>query len=127
MTTISSHAIWFSDRRNVNPIALMVTTTALALFAPLAAGIIQSSISRSREALADASAVEYTKNPRGLRNTLFKISKGSELNCRKATAHLFISSPIALRGDGQMGVGQKMFSTHPPIKELIKRLYSYNL
>ena len=76
-------------------------------------------MSRQREYLADASAVEFTRNPDGLASALAKLAGDDvryEANC--AVAPLYIVNPeLKLRGGAD-----NWFSTHPPIVERIKRL-----
>lgn len=92
----------------------------LLILAPIAATLLQLAISRSREFAADAGGAAISGNPLGLASALRKISAGNEAkplnNSGPATAHMFIINP--LRGGGVM----KLFSTHPPIAERIKRL-----
>lgn len=93
----------------------------MAVIAPIAAAIIQMSISRSREYLADASGAGITKNPYGLASALEKLTKASQIipmNATPATAHLFIVNPLT--GKSFMN----LFSTHPPLEERIARLRS---
>jgi heat shock protein HtpX len=94
---------------------------AMAILAPLAATIIQMTISRSREYLADASGAGITKNPYGLAAALEKLTKAAQiipLNANPSTAHLFIVNPLS--GKSLMN----LFSTHPPLEERIARLRS---
>lgn len=84
--------------------------------------LIQSAISRQREYLADASAVQYTRNPRGLAGALKKIggfSKGSQIQSDSAemTRHFFFSE-----ASSSLFSSLNLFSTHPPLKERIKEL-----
>ncbi len=92
----------------------------LIFLAPIAATLLQLAVSRSREYFADQGGAEFSKNPLALASALRKISHGNELKTVKssgpATAHLFIINP--LKGGGLM----KLFSTHPPIEERIKKL-----
>ena len=94
---------------------------AMAIFAPLAAAVIQMAISRSREYLADASGASITKNPYGLASALEKLTNASQIipmNAKPSTAHLFIVNPLS--GKAFMN----LFSTHPPLAERIARLRS---
>lgn len=82
--------------------------------------LIKASVSRQREFLADASAVQYTRNPAGIAGALKKIAGfegGSLLNSPAApeASHMFF-------GQGLRGGLQSVFSTHPPIEERIRRL-----
>jgi heat shock protein HtpX len=94
---------------------------AMAIFAPLAAAVIQMTISRSREYLADAGGAGITKNPYGLASALEKLTKASQivpLDAQPSTAHLFIVNPLS--GKSLLN----LFSTHPPLAERIARLRS---
>lgn len=94
---------------------------AMAIFAPLAAAVIQMAISRSREYLADAGGASITKNPYGLATALEKLTKASQIipmDAQPSTAHLFIVNPLS--GKAFMN----LFSTHPPLAERIARLRS---
>ncbi len=104
-------------------IIMIIIGLALAILAPLIAYLIKMGISRQREYLADASAAQLTRYPPGLASALEKISKDPDPlvdNANKATAHLFISTPFRKK----KGFVTKLFSTHPPIQERIKRLKS---
>jgi heat shock protein HtpX len=105
------------DRENQNPLALVVSLVVLML-APIAAMLLKSAISRKREALADATAVSYTRNPAGLRKALEVLASDTTVVRQKsnAVAHIWIESPL----DGQ--TVSKLFSTHPPIQERIATL-----
>lgn len=96
-------------------LGLLVT----AIVAPLAALLIQLAISRSREYGADEGAAKLTGMPMSLASALKKLegySKRIPSGVEPSTAHLFIVNP--LRGDALF----KLFSTHPPIQERVKRL-----
>ena len=92
----------------------------LAILAPLFARLLQLSISRQREYLADASAVRLTRNPKGLADALQKISGDGEVleAANRATAHLYIVNPVKNFEKRAKG----LFSTHPPIQERIEIL-----
>lgn len=93
----------------------------MAILAPLAAAIIQMSISRSREYLADAGGAKVSGKPYGLASALEKLSRASQAIAMKAnpsTAHMFIVNPLTGRSL------MNLFSTHPPIEERIARLRS---
>lgn len=103
---------------------LMLLGVILALISPIIATVMQLSISRRREFLADASGALLTKNPDSLANALEKISKDkSVLNvATNATAHLFIVNPFKGKEFGIWFAG--LFDTHPPVEERIKILRS---
>src|SRR3712207_4353509 len=75
---------------------MMLVAIVLAILAPLFARLLQLSISRQREFLADATAVRLTRNPKGLADALQKISGDREVleAANRATAHLYIVNPI---------------------------------
>jgi len=115
-----------SDRDNGNIGAiLMLVGIILALLSPLIAKIIQLSISRRREFLADATGVSITKYPEGLASALEKLSNDKEPleAANKATAHLYIVNPLKNHHDS-IGWFANLFNTHPPISERIKALRS---
>ena len=78
---------------------------------------MQIAISRKREFLADATAIEFTRNPDGLISALIKISSDpNELkNASKSTAHMYISSPFRSNKTN-------LFSTHPATEDRIEAL-----
>jgi len=97
---------------------------ALAIFAPLAASLIQMALSRTREYKADEGAAQLTGNPGGLAAALEKLSAYSRklpLAATRQTAHLFIVSPLSGKGLAAL------FSTHPPIEERVARLRAMRL
>lgn len=98
---------------------LVIIGIVLAILAPIFATLIQLSISRKREYLADASGALLTRYPEGLASALRKISSYNAPlgHAHNATAHLFISNPFGAKAK----IGN-LFSTHPPIEERIKRL-----
>jgi heat shock protein HtpX len=92
------------------------------IIAPIAAQLIQLSISRKREFLADASGALLTRYPDALASALRKISSYSQplQHASSATAHLYISNPFG-PGAARSFV-TKLFSTHPPVEERIAAL-----
>ena len=116
---ISRFAMFFGggrddDREGMNPVALIATI----ILAPIAAMLIQSAISRSREYDADAGGAALVGSPDGLVSALKKIEAGSQaipLDASAATAHLFIIKPSL---SGLLG----LFSTHPPTDQRIAAL-----
>lgn len=112
-----------NDREGGNAIFIIIGII-LSILAPIAATLIQLSVSRKREYLADASGSLLTRYPEGLASALEKISQYGKPMKRQATAiaHLYIANP---QGSGKFAkkVGN-LFSTHPPVEERIKRLRS---
>jgi heat shock protein HtpX len=101
---------------------MIVVAIVLAVLAPLFARLLQLSISRQREYLADATAIQLTRNPKGLADALQKISGDREVLevANRATAHLYIVNPIKKFEKRAKG----LFSTHPPVEERIQILRS---
>ena len=101
-------------------IIMILIAVVLAILAPLFARLLQLSISRQREFLADATAVRLTRNPKGLADALQKIGGDREVLevANRATAHLYIANPIKKFEKRSKG----LFSTHPPIEERVKIL-----
>lgn len=99
---------------------LMVLALILAVVAPIAARLVQLSVSRQREYLADATAVEFTRNPAGLERALWKIGTDREVLevANRATQHLYIANPIR-KFEAR---SSRLWSTHPPLAERINRL-----
>ena len=122
IAVIARMSFWFGggDNRN-NPLAAIGAIISLIL-APLLAMLIQFAISRTREFQADRSGAEITGQPLQLASALEKISAGTAripMRVNEATSQLFIDNPLkAFRGRGI----SRMFSTHPPVEERIKRL-----
>lgn len=117
--------LWFGGGRSREgggyvQIIMLVVAILLAVLAPLFARLLQLSISRQREYLADATAVRLTRNPDGLADALHKISGDREVLevANRATAHLYIVNPIKNFEKRAKG----LFSTHPPIEERIEIL-----
>jgi heat shock protein HtpX len=105
-----------NDNEGGSPIASLV----MMIVAPIAAMLVQMAISRTREYEADKGGAQIAGSPSGLANALLKLEKGSQLipmqDAKPATAHMFIVNPLT--GGGLM----KLFSTHPPIADRVKRL-----
>jgi heat shock protein HtpX len=95
----------------------------LLLLAPIFGQIIKLSVSRNREYLADAEGALLTRYPPGLISALKKIQVAPHAmrSANNATAHLWLDQPSRVPGDGK-GTLEKLFSTHPPIEERIRRL-----
>lgn len=102
---------------------LVVVGIALAIFAPIAAKLIQLAISRKREYLADSSGALLTRYPEGLASALEKISsyKTPMRRANNAMAHMYISNPFGAQArKGLHG----LFMTHPPVEKRIAALRS---
>ena len=99
---------------------LAIAAVVLSIIAPLLATIIQLAVSRQREYLADASAVELTRNPAGLISALKKLTADTaELkNSSQGMQHLYIVNPLLRKKKGK----DSLFSTHPALESRIERL-----
>jgi len=117
------YMIWFSGGNRDSGLGFIGLAVMLisAILAPLAATMIQMSISRRREFLADASAAQLTKYPAGLISALKQLEKSSipASTGSKATAHMCFVAPLFGKGKAS-----KLFSTHPPIEQRIAALES---
>jgi heat shock protein HtpX len=113
------------DRRGGNAALQVAMLLVVAILAPLAAMLVQLAISRTREYGADATGARLTGNPHGLADALQKLETAVRAhplpNANPATAHLFIVNPLS--GDAIA----KLFSTHPPVTERVRRLRSMRL
>jgi heat shock protein HtpX len=109
--------MWFGGD-NDSPLGL-IGSLAMVLLAPIAASLIQMSISRQREFSADATGAQISGNPESLASALLRLEQGAQdtpMEVNQATECLYIVKPLS--GKGLAG----LFSTHPPIEERVKRL-----
>lgn len=131
LSFLTRMAFWggLGRRDDNNPLAAIGAIVGI-IVAPLAAMVIQMAISRSREYQADRSGAETTGSPLALASALAKLEAGTSqipMDVNPAVSQLFIADP--LKAFGRRGGGRrqgnsftKMFRTHPPIPERIKRL-----
>jgi heat shock protein HtpX len=110
-------AFWFGgDDDEGNPLVAIL----MMILAPLAAGLIQMAISRSREYEADRYGGEISGQPESLASALLKLSRGNQrvrTQVTDAQSNMFIVEPLTGRRDLA-----KLFSTHPPVEERVERL-----
>jgi heat shock protein HtpX len=127
--TLIRYTFWFGGGRRSRgsgrgggglQAVVFILAIALALVAPAVARMVQMAVSRQREYLADASAVELTRNPEGLEQALRKIASDPEVLevANRSTQHLYVVNPIKKFEERAQG----LFSTHPPIVDRINRL-----
>ena len=121
LADIVMRMIFFGDRRdsNANPV-ILVAGLVVVILAPLIATIVQLAISRQREYLADASGAMTTRDSDGMISALGKLeSYGRPMKKQNTSAaHMFLNDPQ------KPGIFNRLFSTHPPLSESIKRLQS---
>jgi heat shock protein HtpX len=118
ITYLGYMLLWFGGEENESPLSA-IASLALVLLAPLAASIIQLSISRQREYAADAGGAEICGNPESLASALLRLEQGAAampMQVNQAAEPLFIVKPFSAKGLAGL------FSTHPPIEERVKRL-----
>jgi len=113
-----------NDRGGGGPeMILFVVGFVLLILAPLFGQMIQLAVSRNREYLADAQGAMLTRYPPGLIAALEKIGAAPHAmrSANNATAHLWLDQPSRFPAE-KTGFLERVFSTHPPIAERIKRL-----
>ena len=111
-------------RKRSAGLPIAVIGLAVALLAPLIAQMLKLAVSRRREYLADSSGVALTRYPPGLVSALKKLKEDSTVvrTSSKATAHLWIESPLQRQGPGVASWANRLFDTHPPLDERIRLL-----
>ncbi len=127
ISDIWSRSMWYSRRRSSDKdksegsAILMLLGLVFIILAPIAGQIMKLALSRNREYLADATAVEFTRNPEGLATALEKIGGISKpVKCASsATANMYISDPILAANGKKRG---SLFATHPPIEKRVEAI-----
>ncbi len=117
ITYLAYMLMWFGGD-DESPFGL-IGGLALVILAPLAASLIQLSISRQREFSADATGAQITGNPESLASALLRLEEGAKaipMQVNQAAEPLYIVKPFSSKGLAGL------FSTHPPIEERVKRL-----
>lgn len=109
-----------SDKKSSGGGLLIIVLIVVAIFAPLAAKAVQMAVSRQREYLADATSVQFTRNPNGLISALGKLAdKAAPFpGVSRATQHLFIVNPVQTFTSKTPA----LLATHPDIEDRIARL-----
>ena len=99
---------------------LLIVAGLLRAFAPLFAALVQAATSREREFLADATSVEFTRNPRGLERALTSLESDTDIleAANRGTQHMWFRNPIKAGSDGRVG----LLSTHPSLAARIDRV-----
>ncbi|MDP1750551.1 MAG: M48 family metallopeptidase [Reyranella sp.] len=109
-----------SDKKGSGGGLLIILLIVVAIFAPLAAKAVQMAVSRQREYLADATSVQFTRNPNGLIQALGKLAEKAAPfpGVSRATQHLFIVNPVQTF----TAKSSALLATHPDIEDRIARL-----
>ena len=119
LSDIVLRMMFFGDRREGGSNAVMlIVGLVVIILAPIIAAIVQMAVSRQREYLADATGAMTTRDSSGMASALGKLEQyGKPMRKQNsATAQLFISNPL------KPGFFAKLFSSHPPLQDRIKRL-----
>ena len=109
-----------SDKKGGGAVILIILLIVVAILAPIAAKFVQMAVSRQREYLADATSVQFTRNPSGLISALGKLAEKAEPfpGVSRATQHLFIVNPVQTF----TAKSSALLATHPDIADRIARL-----
>ena len=109
-----------SDKKGGGAVILIILLIVVAILAPIAAKFVQMAVSRQREYLADATSVQFTRNPTGLISALGKLAEKAEPfpGVSRATQHLFIVNPVQTF----TARSSALLATHPDIQDRIARL-----
>lgn len=101
-----------------------IAVLILGVLAPFFAQLLAMAVSRQREYLADASSVEFTRNPRALLRALERIAQTESplRDASRGTAHMFIVNPLQGAREDDEGFFDNLFSTHPPLGRRIARM-----
>jgi heat shock protein HtpX len=120
ITSVGQMLLFFGggDRRNSNPLAMI----AMALLAPFAASLIQMAISRTREYDADEDGSALTGDPLALASALTKIERGVSIAPLPHDQRLVNASHLMIANPFRGGAINKLFATHPPMRDRISRL-----
>jgi len=122
ISALANFAFFFGGNDRERPGGFL-GVIAIAILAPIAAGLVQMAISRGREYEADEGGAEISGDPAALASALQKIeayARGGRVNFQAernpATAHMFIINPLLGRG------ADNLFSTHPTTQNRVAAL-----
>ena len=119
ITSVGQMLLFFGgDRRNSNPLVML----AMALLAPFAASLIQLAISRTREYDADEDGAQLTGDSLALASALAKIERGVGIAPLPQDQRLVNASHLMIANPFRGGAMNKLFATHPPMRDRIARL-----
>lgn len=117
ITYIAYMFMWFGGD-DESPLGL-IASLGMIILAPISATLIQLAVSRQREYSADATGAEISGNPESLASALLRLQEGAAttpMHVNQASEPLYIVKPFSGGGFA------KLFSTHPPIEERVRRL-----
>jgi heat shock protein HtpX len=118
IANILQFSLLFGGDDDENPLGFVGALAAM-IVAPIAAMLLQLAVSRQREYLADATAARFLGEGRPLADALENLERGTQavpMAVNPATASLYIANPLRAHGVS------RLFSTHPPIEERVRRL-----
>jgi heat shock protein HtpX len=124
ITYLAHFAMFFGGRSDDDDAPNPFVAILMMILAPLAAGLIQMAISRTREFGADAAAAKYTGTPEGLVSALSKLENWSRqipMHTSPAMSHMYIIKPLSRE------TFARLFSTHPPTADRVAALRSLQL
>lgn len=127
LADLCSRAIIYGDRDRDSDkggnVIVMLIGAILLILSPIFSKLMQMAISRRREFLADATAVEFTRNPQGLISALEKLDADTHNldSASSSTSHMYIANPFKKDANGKKPKTD-WFSTHPPIEARIEAL-----
>ena len=128
MSDVMTRVAFRSRRRSSNNDSgnaiVALIAIAFLILSPIFSTLMQLAISRKREFLADATAVEFTRNPQGLIDALTKISTDADQvvdTANKSTAHMYIANPLK-----EKKKSSDLWSTHPATEKRIEALKNIN-
>ena len=126
LADLCSRTMLYGNRRSNNKEGngiIIIIGAVLLVISPIFSKLMQLAISRRREFLADATAVQFTRNPDGLISALQKLDADTHKleTANSSTAHMYITNPFKKNADGKKQ-RTNWFSTHPPIEARIEAL-----
>ena len=126
LADLCSRTMLYGNRRSNNKEGngiIIIIGAVLLIISPIFSKLMQLAISRRREFLADATAVQFTRNPDGLISALQKLDADTHKleTANSSTAHMYITTPFKKNADGKKQ-RTNWFSTHPPIEARIEAL-----
>jgi heat shock protein HtpX len=127
LSEMAFRSLRFGGRKKDKGGQAVIIILALALIGYLLSTLFRFALSRKREYMADAGAVEMTKKPEAMANALRKVSQDPRIEAvkRNDVAQMFIENPSEKEKKGFMSSLKGLFATHPPIEDRIKVLEQF--